>query len=227
MIELREYKVKVDRLGEYMKETIAAGELRKALVPLKLFALPDTGGLLNAPSHFYCYKDNVERDQMRKKMAQNEEWIAYLNKVKPCMHEQKSTLYFEADLDKSMMTSLSTDALARPDGTDPIYEYRRYQLGLGYGTVPKFLEIYKHGLQSKLQNIHSSTELVSLMYSDVGQINEVIEIWRHGDGFEAMNDSRIMARGAAQWTEAVQALVPLAATFTNSISKPASFSPFR
>ena len=231
-IELREYKLQPAKVDEYLKQTAASADLRKSMLPLKLFTMPDTGGLLNCATHLYCYHDNTERDKKRKKCGQNEEWKEYLGNVRPFMEEQKSTLYFEADLchdttGESLMTSLAAHENDLKPGKDPIIEYRRYQLTLGYDAVPKFLEIYERGVRCKLENIHHSTELLSVIYSDVGKINEVIEIWRHGDGIGAMNESRIKARAAFDWTTAVTSLVPLATSFTNTIHKPTNFSPFQ
>lgn len=57
-----------------------------------------------------------------------------------------------------------------------IYELRRYKLQLGYDTVPKFLELYGSGLPSKLAANAPGTELLSLLYTEVGELNEVIEV---------------------------------------------------
>ena len=231
-VELREYTLKPSKVDEYLKHTAASAELRKSFLPLKLFTMPETGGLLNCASHLYCYDDTMERDTKRKQCGANEQWKEYLNDVRPFMEEQKSTLYIEADLchdetGESLMTSLTAIENDLKPGKDPIIEYRRYQLTLGYDAVPKFLNIYGKGVRCKLENIHDSTELLSVIYSDVGKINEVIEIWRHGDGIAAMNESRIKARSAFDWTTAVTSLVPLATSFTNTIHKPTSFSPFK
>jgi hypothetical protein len=50
-------------------------------------------------------------------------------------------------------------------------------LKLGYDTVPKFLSLYKAGLPSKLKahGTDQTTSLVTFLYSEVGQLNEVIK----------------------------------------------------
>lgn len=231
-IELREYRLQPSKVEDYMKHTAESIDIRKSFLPLKMFTLPDTGGTLNVATHLYCYNDNTERETKRKKCAENPGWQSYLGEVRPFMEDQKSTLYFEADLrhdttGESLMTSLASSEEALKPGKDPIIEYRRYQLTLGYDAVPRFMDIYERGVRCKLENIHESTELLSVIYSDVGTINEVIEIWRHGDGIAAMNESRIKARAAFDWTTAVTSLVPLATSFTNTIHKPMGFSPFK
>ena len=60
------------------------------------------------------------------------------------------------------------------------YELRTYQLQLGYPTVPSFLELYADGLRDKLSADDSgASTLVTLLYSDVGPLNMVVELWRH------------------------------------------------
>ena len=60
------------------------------------------------------------------------------------------------------------------------YELRRYQLKLGYPTVPDFLKSYGEGLQDKLRADDSgASTLVTLLYNEVGPLNTVLELWRH------------------------------------------------
>ena len=114
--------------------------------------------------------------------------------------------------------SASTD----PVSSDAIYELRRYQLKLGYHTVPRFLECYAAGLPSKLDapGTDASTSLVSLLYTDLGPLNEVIELWRHGGGTQAMEASRTGARNAPQWRAAIAEIASLAVSFRSTIHKP-------
>ena len=114
-------------------------------------------------------------------------------------------------------------------GSDCILELRRYHLKLGYDTVPKFLEYYGAGLPSKLSapGTDPTTSLVTLLYSDVGRLNEVIEIWRHGNGTAAMEQSRVAARGAPEWRSAIANIADLAIQFTSTIHRPTSFSPLK
>jgi len=238
MIEVREYLVSVEGMAEYVALTTQAAELRKSLVPLRLFSLPDTGGLLNRPLHMYVYKDAVERDVKRRNLAANKDWIEYLKHVKPTMMEQRSNLFIEATsfLGEGVMTGMEAVHPERVDvksnnggndNADPIYEYRRYQLQLGYDTVPKFMDNYAKGLDSKLATLDPSTELCTVMYNEVGSLNEVIEVWRHGAGSIGMQRSRENARQATEWRNTIKENAKLAITFTNSVHRPASFSPWQ
>ena len=233
LIELREYKVLPAFMDSYMEETTKAADLRKKMTPLKLFTTPETGGTLNCPAHLYVYRDAAERQEKRGKLAQSPEWKNYLNIVRPMMIEQNSSLFYEAQLThdvtgESLITGFRSPTLRKQSsGTSPVVEYRRYQLGLGYDAVPKFLKIYEGGVRWKLENVHTTTELVSVIYSDTGVINQVIEIWYHGEGLHAMHESRVRSRTAPDWTTAVAKLVPLSTSFTTSINNVSSFSPFQ
>ena len=114
-------------------------------------------------------------------------------------------------------------------GDDPILEIRRYKLALGYDTVPTFMKIYEAGLPSKLEaeGTDPTTALITLLYSEVGRLNEVIEVWRHGGGTSAMETSRVAARAAGPWRDSIAQIAPLAIEFTSTIHKPTSFSPLK
>ena len=80
-------------------------------------------------------------------------------------------------------------------------------------------------------------QLVTILVSDVGCLNTVYEVWKHGGGHEgdaesfcglqAMEQSRQASRGAAEWRKGIAAIADLAMTFDTSILKPANFSPLR
>jgi len=239
IIELREYSIFPASVISYTQVTTATSNLRKSLTPIKYFGFPETGDQLNVATHMYLYPGGYsDRNTHRKEMAGNKEWTDYVNRVRPFMASQKSSIFVEAPfVDKLVQMeefknkiyglSAINESLFEIDG-DTVIEFRRYYLKLGYDTVPKFLSMYEKGLPSKLlaQGTHPSTSLVTLLYSEVGQLNEVIEVWRH-KGTEAMEKSRIAARSAMEWREAIASIAGLANTFTNTIQKPLAFSPLR
>ena len=239
IVELREYDIPPEHAVSYMKSTTAAADLRKSLVPLRLFSLPETGGELNRATHAYYYGGgHDERDSKRGAMAQNDGWKAYLGECRPFMGLQRSNIFVEAPLVGStegvlgLETNFGDDSDGSSNkllGSNPVFEYRRYKLVLGYDTVPKFLNLYESGLPSKLkaEGTDPTTSLVTVMCGDVGRLNEVIEIWRHGDGIAAMERSRIAARSANEWRHAIAAIAPLAIEFTSTIHKPTGFSPLK
>jgi len=68
---------------------------------------------------------------------------------------------------------------------------------------------------------------VTVLSTEVGRLNEVMEIWRHGNGSTAMEISRHAARGAQEWRSAIASIADLALEFTSTIHKPTKFSPIR
>lgn len=224
--------MKPEHAVAYMQATAKTASLRTSLAPLRFFSLPETGGQLHVATHAYYYAGgHEERDAKRGKMAGNDDWKAYIVECRPTADTQQSNIYVEA---AGVVAMEGVQGLATVPNYEPspksILEIRRYQLKLGYDTVPKFLEYYQEGLPSKLTapGTDPSTDLVTVLYSDVGTLNEVIEIWRHGDGMAAMERSRVAARGAAEWRNAIAKIADeTAISFTSTIHKPTGFSPIQ
>jgi NIPSNAP len=237
IVELREYQLYPEHAVKYMKLTHEAADLRQRLVPLRMFSLPETGGpLLHVATHAYYYQGGLEeRDERRPVMGRDPDWMAYLQQCRPCMMSQASTIWVEADLVERFnllglkRTEADRSTSVAPPQASTILELRRYQLKLGYDTVPAFLKLYEAGLPSKLQaeGTDPTSELVTVMHTDVGPLNHVLEVWRHGTGMSAMNRSRAAARNAAEWRHAIASIADLAVSFTTAVHKPAAFSPLR
>ncbi|CAB9501726.1 NIPSNAP [Seminavis robusta] len=233
IIELREYAVQPGHMEAYMEATIQSASLRTSLSPLRFFSVPETGGQLLVATHAYYYQGgHADRDATRAKMAQNPEWTAYLDTIFPYLDTAQSNIYVEAPLVSQIDGVVGLKSVPLPIDNHPdnsILELRRYQLRLGYDTVPQFLQYYGDGLPSKLAapGTDPSTSLVTLLYTEVGRLNEVIEIWRHGNGTHAMEQSRVAARSAQEWRTAIAKIADLAIQFTSTIHKPTSFSPLR
>ena len=231
IVELREYELHPQHAAAYVQATTESAELRKSLVPLRFFSLPDTGGQLHVATHAYYFEGgHAERDAKRSDMGRSVEWWEYLTECRSYMQSQTSNIFVEAPLVKQVdgirgLARVHADEV----GTNCILELRRYKLILGYDTVPKFLSLYGKGLPSKLtaEGTDPSTSLVTLLYTEVGRLNEVIEIWRHGDGTAAMERSRNAARGAAEWRTAIAEIAGLAIEFKSTIHRPTAFSPHR
>jgi hypothetical protein len=229
VIELRQYQLICGDSGKYIASTESSAMLRKSLLPLRLFCASETGTALNTMTHLYYYKGGMEeRDNTRVVVAKNADWRSYLQICRPCVLEQKSWIYVEAGLvNKFGLCGLKTEVIhPSENSSNSIYEIRRYKLKLGYDTVPKFLSLYEEGLASKLnaEGTDPTTQLCSVLYSEVGDLNHVIEIWRHGDGVKAMHASRLAARSASPWRNAIAGIAELATEFTSSIHKPLPLS---
>lgn len=69
--------------------------------------------------------------------------------------------------------------------------------------------------------------LLTPVTKQVGPLNEVIELWRHGKGCNAMDASRQAAREASEWRKSIGQIAELAVSFVSTIHKPTEFSPWQ
>lgn len=219
------------------------------MVPLRFYSRPETGGKLHVATHAYYYQGGQEeRDIRRQALEGSLEWQSFKYRTREFIAEQHSNIYVEApfvnseafpqvkglastpDSKEKGLKASQRDSQREDSNDNPsILEIRRYQLLLGYDTVPKFLDLYTTGLPSKLgaPGTDPTTSLVTVMYSEVGRLNEVWEIWHHGQGYAAMEASRQAARKATEWKQAIANIAPLALTFHTTIHRPTAFSPLR
>ena len=140
------------------------------------------------------------------------------------------TSHYEYSLKIKHLTKTSNSTFVAAGSDDNwILEIRRYNLKLRYDIVFKLLDLYGKGLQSKLntKGTDPTTTLITLLYSEVGRLNEVIEVWRHGNGVAAMDKSRVAARQAKEWRTAIAKIAELAIDFSATIHKPLPFSPIK
>jgi hypothetical protein len=193
---------------------------------------PDLGGITNGITHAYYFDGGLKERQEIIQQFQDDDRTSRTNlneSLRPYIQSQSSSLFVEAPLVKEanlegmagFLSSKNTIQLQNPTD-DCILEIRRYYLQLGYDTVPNFLKLYGTGLPSKLDapGTDPTTSLVTLLYSEVGRLNEVIEIWKHGNGVQAMELSRIAARKAQEWRTAIASIADLAIEFRTSIHRP-------
>ena len=198
----------------------------------------ELGGPLHVATHVSYFSGGLAELQEKRKKDGS---VETENNFRSCIQSQQSSVYVEAPLVKEEQLNFAiglenatlgsyeindVDSKNR-NNEDCILEFRRYNLKLGYDTVPKFLELYGAGLSSKLEapGTDPTTSLVTLLYSEVGRLNEVIEIWRHGDGVPAMEKSRIAARQAPKWRSAIACIADLAIEFRSTIHRPMLASP--
>lgn len=228
-VELREYDLYPHHVSSYLKSTAASADTRKSLSPLRLFSLPETGGgPLHVATHAYYYGGgHAERDAARAAMAASPVWDTYVSGIRAHVREQRSNIFVEAPFVGEIDDVPGLNGRFAGDGDAPILEFRRYRLVLGYDTVPKFYKLFQSGLGEKLEANDPTSSLVTVMHCDVGRLNEVVEIWRHGNGARGMEQSRHNARQATKWKEAISQIAPLAIDFTSTIHKPTHFSPLQ
>ena len=242
IVELREYELFPSQMEQYIHLTSQLPDIVQSPVAtagIRLIATPQTGWKINTAAHFHYFEGGFEeRTKILDTMASCPKWNQYNRLVNTCMMNIQSSVFVEApfvysteavcglELEKAgqeLQGSMGTEI-----DTPRIYEIRRYQLKLGYDTVPTFLQLYEEGLSSKLnaKGTDPSTTLMTLLYSDVGALNTVIEIWRHGDT-SAMERSRVAARTATEWRDSIAQIATLAIDFTTSIYRPVASSPLR
>ncbi len=130
------------------------------------------------------------RDQARQRAAQHTEWQQdYLDHSRPHVAHQTSSLWMPA------MPILHAARVVQPGqfvspqsspGTPPVlYELRSYQLTHGWGAVPAWVEAFASGVGSKIEAAASQLDpsmvptLVFAGYSEVGDMNCTMELWRH------------------------------------------------
>jgi len=232
-VELRELELKPRRVLEFVAATTERAEAMRGVLPaLRLVTLPAAGGALNVATQFRSFPGgHAERDAARASEAGDARWRELHEATVAGVRRETSSLFVEAPLVRDFKLHGLFDAAHPGTGPTPgcIYELRRYQLRLGYDVVPRFLELFSAGLPSKLGALGTdpTTSLVSLLYSDVGSLNEVIELWRHGGGTSAMEASRVAARSAAEWRGAVAEIAQLAVRFETAIHEPLPASPWR
>lgn len=233
MIELRSYILRPDGMGEFCRLCEQKGHLRKRLLPLLGIFKVDTGAVvaenasLNTMVHFYAYKNHEERDRLRGVALQSPEWQQYIADSREYVASQESTIYMPA------LTSLYEPILpssSAPDGpTDKndasVYEFRQTQLIPGYGSVPKLLEAFERGLPQKME-ADQDGKMVFLAFSDVGTLNNVIELWKYSSA-QACIDARQKSRRVDAWQKTISAIAPGVQSFMTAFLKPLSISPLR
>jgi hypothetical protein len=219
---------------------------------LRFVSRPILGGDLNTVTHAMFYQGGLKEWQKQEKLMNSNNtaipittWSSVADQwqhdeLLSCIQSQQSSVYVEAPFIKSKdfnddriqipglsdltvlqsLTSSGDSEIGESNTT--IFEIRKYNLQLGYDTVPKFLKLYADGLPSKLDapGTDDSTTLLTLLYSEIGRLNEVIEIWRHGNGLDGMERSRVAARSAQEWRSAIAQIADLAIEFRSTVHKP-------
>lgn len=230
--ELRTYTLHPHLTFKFLQHAEQNAELRLKLFPHLLgFFSSDVGGCLHQVKHLYHYQDLDHRERVRRSIAQDAAWKRYLPESQAMVSHTEAMLYVEAtDCHHAAAIPSAVDfgTPARAVDTDapqPVYELRTYQCHLGYDTVPKLRAHIAAGLPSKVQ-ADTHGQLVLYAFTDVGQLNNVIELWR----FPSMQGSlraRQASRAALPWREAIGKVAPLAQTFTSQFFYPSPFSPWQ
>ena len=195
------------------------------------FFRTDLGGDVNRVTHVYRYENYDDRDRVRAVMAHDAAWLQFLRASKPALRSQHSEIFLEAQQATAAAGLGLNDMVRRAaqDGarTPGVFELRRYQLELGYKAIPTLVEHIARGLPSKMaSDSEKKGELCGMFYSDVGKLNQFVELWR----YDSMQDHirvREAARGATQWRQAIGEVAPMVQMFDTQMLKPLGLSPMK
>ena len=207
----------------------------------------ELGGNASTVRHLYRWSDYDERDAARQQASDDAAFFGTVSRVEttagmtlplPSLREHLSSTHTMVMLEAT--SCLAACGLPGADGFTPppkaapataappvAYELRTYQLQLGYSTVPKFLSLYQEGLADKLQaDTSGASTLVTLLYSDCGPLNNVMELWRH-ESLERSQASRVASRAAPKWRAAIDQIAGLSVSFDTQFMRPLPCSPWR
>jgi hypothetical protein len=195
------------------------------------FFQTETGGDVNRVTHVYRYENYDERDRVRGGMARDAEWVNFLRESKSALRSQTSEIFLEA-AKATTAAGLGVNDMVRRAAQDGarapgVFELRRYQLELGYNPIPKLIDHLASGLPSKIQSDKDKKgELCGMFYSDVGKLNQFVELWRY-DSYQDHIRVREAARGASAWRAAIGEIAPMVQMFDTQLLKPVGLSPIQ
>jgi len=215
-LEVREYDIDPGLFGTFSSLVEETVDLRKRVLPVVGLFKPDIGGVLNSFTHMYYYKDLEERDMVRGKAMKMPEWSEeYLPVAKKMMVGQRNAVYSAAG---SIMEAAGSrrlkDVVGGSDGGGMMIEIRKYQLHPGYDTVPTILSSFEKGIPEKMA-VSRDTELVFFGFTDIGMLNNVIEVWKYPSAAACMV-ARQEARKVEAWRECIHAVTPKVQHFTST-----------
>lgn len=116
------------------------------------------------------------------------------------------------------------DFISPPKPTKPAtYEWRSYQLKPGHTKVPELITSFSKGLPEKIQADPGGGVPVAFLFTDVGRLNNVVEVWRYPSN-QACIKAREAAREVKVWRQALLEVGPNVEYFDSSFLRPVSFS---
>ena len=241
--ELRRDQVIPSALHDYLDEhNQTADERRKLLPGWKGIWKTEVGGSVHQVHHLYQWDNYDQRDRIREIAEDHPAWyadsgthVSDMDNVMPL-----PSLRQKLSGSESVLMLEATDALhacglpgaagyssrLKEHSAGVAWEMRTYQLVLGYPAVPQFLELYTEGLRDKLAADDSgASELATLLYSDCGPLNVVVELWRH-ESIQRAQDSRMASRKAVKWKQAIGEIAKISTSFSTLYMRPLRASPW-
>lgn len=228
--ELRTDHVQPSELATYLEtqEDIARGELEgwKGMWHTEL------GGTVGCVHHLYHWRDYDQRDGALDRLSDHDAlFLAHpetLQSSRAVVMVEATDCLASCGLPGAAGFTTPAPAEAAVGVVAPLvcWELRTYQLQLGYDTVPKFFALYGEGLKDKLAaDTSGASSLATLLYSDCGSLNVVMELWRH-ESLQRAQDSRRASRAAPKWRAAIGEIATLATSFDTQYLRPTPSSPW-
>ena len=241
--EMRTDHILPGRLTQYLHEEARCAPARRKLFPgWRGMWKTELGGSVHSITGLYHWESFDQRDAAR---AVAEDSAEYLGKdaglaAEGLAAEDHASLRETLTSSSALIMVEATAALeacglpgaaafepqvAGPNA-NPAWELRTWQLKLGYATVPRFLELYTHGLADKLAaDEEGASQLATLCYTDCGPLNVVVELWRH----ESLQSAQVKApwRKAARWRAVAEDVAAISQSFHTQFMRPLASSPWR
>jgi len=201
--EIRTYTLKPGCVAEYEKRFESSLANRLKYSDLAAFWHTDFGPL-NQVVHVWPYKDLNQRDEVRIRASQEQDWPP---KGSDLILSMKSEIFTPAPF---------SSKLGGHQKLGNVYEMRIYQYRAG--TIPTVLQRWQEALEGGRLEL---SPLAACMSSDIGQLNVWIHIWPYAS---LADRDRVRAESGK-----VETWPPKTREFLvsqqNKILAPASFSP--
>lgn len=163
--ELRTYTFQPGKLPEYLKIAEEVGRpIRGNDYGINRGYWTSEFGTINQIWHLWEYESHAERDDLRAKLAKNEDWrTQYGAKIRPLIQRQ----------DIRFMDPVVP--FKAPEGEGHIYEFRYYRTKVG--SAPIWLGHYKDVLPAR----EKYSPNVGVWHTQAPQPNEVCHMWVYDD----------------------------------------------
>jgi hypothetical protein len=235
LIEIREYTLKPEGFIDFIKISEEFSSARKERLPFLGMFTADIGACLHKVTHIYHYASFTQRDEIRAACIKDPRFQQYVKLSRPHVQYQENKMMKEAvGLYEALKMPHTRDFAPPPKPSSPpsspsplsTYEYRSYQLKPGHTMVPDLVKSFSKGLPDKVKADPGNGVPVAFLYSDVGRLNNVVEIWRY-TSHQACVDAREAARKATVWRQALLEVGPNVEHFDTAFLRPVSFSPWQ
>ena len=164
-------------------------------------------GRLNQVWHLWRYDSYAQREELRGKLSQNEDWTGkYVSVIKDWVKRQDIRI-LNPDME-----------FTPPEGEGNIYEYRYYRLVVG-GVGP-WLKAFKEALPHR----EKYSKLAGLWHAEAGQPNEVSHLWAYPD-LNARGKARASSAQDEDWRAFLKKGGPYIVEMNNVLLVPTNYSP--